>query len=103
MDIFKWVEDIEETYKYIMERAEEDKKNKIEKVEKQEKENRKKTLNKKRNFVDRVLKKLESDIHKKTEEFHTAISEEIESIRDQYEENQTKLIESIKNQLEMNF
>jgi phosphoribosylanthranilate isomerase len=103
MDIFDWVQDIEETYKFLIEKAKEENLADIQKFKAQEEKLIDFKIKKKRNFVDSNLKLLLEEVNNGMEKLTVFYNQSIENIQVKYEENRLKIINSIIKQLGFEF
>lgn len=103
MDIFDWVQDIEETYKFLIEKAKEENLADIQKFKAQEEKLIDFKIKKKRNFVDSNLKLLLEEVNNGMEKLTVFYNQSIENIQVKYEENRLKIINSIIKKLGFEF
>lgn len=103
MEIFDWVQDIEETYKFLIEKAKEENLEDIQKFKAQEEKLIDIKIKKKQNFVDSNLKLLLEEVNIGMEKLKVFFNQSIENIQVKYEENRLKIINSIIKQLGFEF
>lgn len=103
MEIFDWVQDIEETYKFLIEKAKEENLADIQKFKAQEEKLIDVKIKKKQNFVDSNLKLLLEEVNIGMEKLKVFFNQSIENIQVKYEENRLKIINSIIKQLGFEF
>jgi len=103
MEIFDWVQDIEETYKFLIEKAKEEHLVDIQKFKAQEEKLIDVKIKKKQNFVDSNLKLLLEEVNIGMEKLKVFFNQSIENIQVKYDENRLKIINSIIKQLGFEF
>lgn len=99
MEIFDWVHDIEETYKFLIERAKEENLENIQKFKTHQEKLLDAKIKKKRKFVDSNLKLLLKEVTNGVEKLNVFYNQSIENIQTRYEDNRLKIINSIIKQL----
>ncbi len=103
MEIFDWVHDIEETYKFLIEKAKEENLENIQKFKTHQEKLIDIKIKKKRNFVDSNLKLLLKEVTSGVEKLNVFYNQSIENIQTKYEDNRLKIINSIIKQLGFEF
>jgi len=103
MSIFNWVKDIEETYDELIEKAQKENKSELNNLKEQEETNLKQTLDKKRNFIERVLNELKQDIDFRISNFKQKINKEIEKTEKDYKSIQDQIIKQVLSDIGVDF
>lgn len=103
MEIFDWVHDIEETYKFLIERAKEENLENIQKFKTYQEKLIDVKIKKKQKFVDSNLKRLLKEVTSGVEKLNVFYHQSIDNIQAKYEDNRLKIINSIIKQLGFEF
>ena len=103
IDIFDWVKDLEETYKYLIEDTKKVRLTDLESFQEQQGMIFKNTIKKKQKIIDNTLDDLTKEINRGMDLFENQFKETINQIRIQYQKNKNKIINLIINQLGLEF
>ena len=102
-DIFDWVKDIEETYKYLIEDTKKVRLTDLESFQEQQGMIFKNIIKKKQQIIDNTLDDLTKEFNRGMDLFENQFKETINQIRIQYQKNKNKIINLIINQLGLEF
>ncbi|TFF87781.1 MAG: hypothetical protein EU549_04145 [Promethearchaeota archaeon] len=103
MSIFDYVEDIEETYKFLINKAKERNEKQIKSIRTDEEEKMNKTLQKKKEYVDYVLNDISNKIDGEIEIFQEKLEDILNAIEKSFESNKKELIQKIIKELGFDF
>ena len=103
IDIFDWVKDIEETYRFLIDNANNELSKEIRDFESEKKKILEVSLNSKQSIIDNALSTLLEECNNGTEIYSERFLEAISKIKDRFEVLNKKLIESITKELGIDF
>lgn len=103
INIFDWVKDIEETYKFLTEKAKDDSLIEIRNYKKQQEMVLEELFDKKQEFVNLSLKTLSKEFYNEIKMFHIHFNQAINNIEEKYQKNKKKVMNLILKQLGLDF
>jgi molecular chaperone GrpE (heat shock protein) len=103
MENFEWVEDIEETYKYLIEKANEENLRDLQAYKDQQDKKMKYIIMKKREFVNLANKNFLEKVHNGMKKFDAEFIQAIKNIEEKYQENKENIIKLIIGKLGIEF
>ena len=103
MEFFDLVEDIEETYKFLKEKAEEENSNDIEKFKKQQEKNLDNITMKKQEFIQLISKSFLEEVFQGIESFKISFNHALLYFEKEFQKKNTQLIELIIDRLGFEF
>jgi F0F1-type ATP synthase membrane subunit b/b' len=103
MSIFDYVEDIEQTYKFLISKAKERNEEQIKAIRTDEEEKMNNTLQKKNEYIDYVLNDISNKIDGEIEIFQEKLEDILNVIKKSFESNNKELIQNIIEELGFDF
>ena len=103
MEIFKWAKEIEKVYEDLINEAINERNTDINELENKEKEILNQLINAKLDFVSTVLNQLHQDVDNSVEDFNIKFEEIVNQIQTSYEQNKSKLTNTILEKIGLDF
>ncbi|MFW9950120.1 MAG: hypothetical protein ACFFKA_08345 [Candidatus Thorarchaeota archaeon] len=103
MELFKWLIDIEEKYKALIEEAITESEQQISLLKSEKNVEMENLIKNKKDFVDSVLNNLMTDLKVQVSEFKETCNNEIETLKTNYLENRGNLVKVILKKLGYDF
>ncbi|MFX1493854.1 MAG: hypothetical protein ACFFBZ_06195 [Promethearchaeota archaeon] len=103
MELFKWLEDIQDLYKSLIEKAQKESIIEIKQLETERKNEMEKILKKKDEFVNSIINDLLKTMRNHVSNFKSNNNKEIEKLKENYFNNRNNLVKSILEKLGYNF
>ncbi|MFW9945430.1 MAG: hypothetical protein ACFFDX_01230 [Candidatus Odinarchaeota archaeon] len=103
MELFKWLEDIQDLYKSLIEKAQKESIIEIKQLETERKNEMEKILKKKEEFVNSIINDLLKTMKNHISNFKSNNNKEIEKLKENYFNNRNNLVKSILEKLGYNF
>jgi hypothetical protein len=95
MDIFKWVQDIENVYDDLIEKAKKENLEELNDFRKNQEENMEELLSKKQDVLSLAFKNLSIEVNKEIEKFDKKLEELIKNIEKEFQKNKDLIKKSI--------
>ncbi len=103
MELFKWLEDIQDLYKNLIEKAQKESITQIKQLDTEKKIEMEKILKKKEDFVNSIINDLLKTMRDHISNFKSTNNKEIEKLKENYFKNRDNLVKSIIDKLGYNF
>ncbi|MFX1257974.1 MAG: hypothetical protein ACFFAN_08950 [Promethearchaeota archaeon] len=103
MDIFDWVKDVEETYKYLIEKAREENLADLQDYTTQQEKLMEEILNEKQEIVTYAFKAFSEDLDYRLKKFEGQYIQATKKVQEKYKENKKRLLNLILERLGLDF
>jgi F0F1-type ATP synthase membrane subunit b/b' len=103
MDIFDWVKDIEETYKYLIEKAKDESLKVTQDYKVQQEKELENTIKTKQRLIDSTLATLSEEVHDEVKQFDEQIIGALKNIEKTFKRKRKTFVKEILKKIELEF
>ncbi len=103
MEIFDWVKDIEETYKYLIDNAKAENIKEIQRFRTQQEKLMDTIIKRKQELINSMLTKVSEDVHDGIKMFNSQFIKELNNLEEQFNKDKKKIIKIIIEKLGLEF